>query len=242
MARIRTIKPEFFTSEDIVALSPMARLLYIAIWCEADKDGRLEWKPRTMKLRYFPGDECDINALADELLSRRLVVLYGEGLAHVPAFSKHQHINPRETASRLPAPDQKSPKTPPATADVDASARVADASLRDSDAQVGREGKGREKNPPTPRRGKGFDPTSIEIPDWLDRELWERWCKDRRDRKKPITEEGARSQLSRLDAFRQAGQTPRSVLEHAMAAGHQGLYPPAPSKAPSPSSVFEGAL
>ena len=56
MARIRTIKPEFFTSEDIVSLSPLARLLYQATWCEADKEGRLQWKPGTFKLRYFPAD------------------------------------------------------------------------------------------------------------------------------------------------------------------------------------------
>lgn len=90
------------------------------------------------------------------------------------------------------------------------------------------------KNPPTPRRGKGFDPTLIELPDWLDPALWAKWCKDRKDRKKPITEEGARAQIRRLDDFRQAGQTPQQVLDHAMAAGHQGLYPPAPSKAPAP--------
>ena len=67
MARIRTIKPEFFTSEDIVSLSPLARLLYQATWCEADKEGRLQWKPGTFKLRYFPADECDILALCEEL-------------------------------------------------------------------------------------------------------------------------------------------------------------------------------
>jgi len=52
VARIRTIKPEFFTSEDIVSLAPLTRLLYIALWCEADKEGRLAWKPLTFKLRY----------------------------------------------------------------------------------------------------------------------------------------------------------------------------------------------
>ena len=41
MARIRTIKPEFFTSDDICALSPRARLLYVGLWCEADREGRL---------------------------------------------------------------------------------------------------------------------------------------------------------------------------------------------------------
>lgn len=105
MARIRTIKPEFFTSADIVSLSPLARLLYIALWCEADKEGRLVWRPATFKLRYLPGDDCDVNALCDEIVKAGLVVPYGDGLAHIPTFAAHQHINPRESASQLPAPD-----------------------------------------------------------------------------------------------------------------------------------------
>lgn len=129
MARIRTIKPEFFTSEDIVKLSPLARLLYIATWCEADKEGRLQWKPGTFKLRYLPADNCDINALCAELIEAGLVVLYAADLAYIPRFARHQHINPRESASTLPSPEE--------VTRGDASARV-------TDAQVGREGKGRE--------------------------------------------------------------------------------------------------
>jgi hypothetical protein len=134
MARIRTIKPEFFTSEDIVSRTPMARLLYIALWCEADKEGRLVWKPATFKLRYLPGDPCDVIALCNELLDSGLVVLYGEGFAHIPAFKAHQHINPRESASQLPDPYECATRKP----------RVGTRESRDSDAQGGREGKGRE--------------------------------------------------------------------------------------------------
>lgn len=105
MARIRTIKPEFFTSEDVVSLSPLARLLYIALWCEADKEGRLTWKPKTFKMRWLPGDKCDIDSLCGELVKGGVVVLYGDGLAYIPGFAKHQHVNPRESASTLPAPD-----------------------------------------------------------------------------------------------------------------------------------------
>lgn len=134
MARIRTIKPEFFTSEDIVSLSPLARLLYIAIWCEADKEGRLVWKPVTFKLRYFPGDNCDIQAMCKEIIDAGLVVLYGEGFAVVPSFKAHQHINPRESESNLPEP----------VAITTRKARVTTRQPRDSDAQGGREGKGKE--------------------------------------------------------------------------------------------------
>jgi hypothetical protein len=134
VARIRTIKPEFFTSEDIVSLSPMARLLYIATWCEADKEGRLVWKPMTFKLRYFPGDNCDIQAMCKEIVDAKLVLLYGEGYALIPSFNAHQHINPRESASQLPDPDASTTRQP----------RVGTRRSRDSDAQGGREGKGKE--------------------------------------------------------------------------------------------------
>jgi hypothetical protein len=135
MARIRTIKPEFFTSEDIVGLSPLARLLYIALWCEADKEGRMVWKPKTFKMRYLPADDCDIDALCDEIVGSGLVRLYGDLYAVIPAFAAHQHINPRETPSQLPEPD----------ALVTRRSRVPHASARDSDAQGGRERKGKEE-------------------------------------------------------------------------------------------------
>ena len=133
MARIRTIKPEFFTSEDIVSLSPLARLLYIAMWCEADKAGRLVWKPRTFKLRYLPGDACDVETLCAEIVAAKLVIPYGAGYAYIPRFTRHQHINPRESESVLPLPEC-----------ADEELTRGDASARVDDAQGGREGKGRE--------------------------------------------------------------------------------------------------
>lgn len=106
MARIRTIKPEFFTSEDIVSLTPLARVFYIALWCEADRAGRLDWKPGTLKMRYLPGDNCDVAALADELVNAGLIVLYevdGKRYAEIPTFTTHQVINNRESESTRPS-------------------------------------------------------------------------------------------------------------------------------------------
>lgn len=159
MARIRTIKPEFFTSEDIVSLSPLARLLYVALWCEADKEGRMVWKPRTFKLRYLPADNCSAEDLCAELIEAGLVVLYEDGAyAYIPKFARHQHINPRESASVLPEPDARAQKS---TRKQRVTTRH-DASAREDDAQVGREGKGKEgegmNNPPSPRkRGSAGD-------------------------------------------------------------------------------------
>ena len=134
MERLRTIKPEFFTSDDICALSPLARLLYIGLWCEADREGRLVWTPRVFKRRYLPDDACDGAAVAAELIERGLVVPYGDGYAWIPTLARHQLLNPRESASRLPAPDG------------DASPPVGDASARvDESAPMGKDGEGNGK-------------------------------------------------------------------------------------------------
>jgi hypothetical protein len=109
----------------------MARLLYIGLWCEADREGRMAWRPATFKLRYFPGDKVNITGLCGELTRKRLVVLYGEGCAFIPTFLTHQHVNPREAASAFPPPPD------------DASLTRADASNPDEHAQVGREGRER---------------------------------------------------------------------------------------------------
>jgi uncharacterized phage protein (TIGR02220 family) len=114
-------------------LSFAARLLYIALWCEADREGRLTWRPATFKLRYFPGDKVNIDALARELIARGLVVEYSENLAYIPTFAEHQHVNPREAPSSLPVPTRVT--TRESTRD--------DASNPDMHVQGGREGRER---------------------------------------------------------------------------------------------------
>lgn len=107
MARIRTIKPDFFTSSDIVSLSPLARLFFIALWCEADRCGRLIWNEKTLKLRYLPGDDCDVSKLAQELIDADLILVYEverKKYAEIPTFVHHQVINNRESESVLPPP------------------------------------------------------------------------------------------------------------------------------------------
>lgn len=68
MSRIRSVHPGFFTDEDLVSVSMGARLLFIGLGVEADDKGIFEWKPLTIKMRIFPGDDADIPALLSELL------------------------------------------------------------------------------------------------------------------------------------------------------------------------------
>ncbi|AZW14227.1 hypothetical protein CS344_20145 [Bordetella bronchiseptica] len=93
------------------------------------------------------------------------------------------------------------------------------------------------ETPPTPRkRGSGFDASSIELPAWLDLVDWQSWVADRKARKKPITEEGARRQLKQLADYRADGHQPADVIANSIAGGYQGLFPPRGQIRASPPS------
>lgn len=79
MARIRTTKPEFWTSEQIMECSPIARLLFIGMWNFCDDGGNHPASARTLKAEIFPSDDftsSDVQRLIDELSSNNLITLY----------------------------------------------------------------------------------------------------------------------------------------------------------------------
>ncbi|VIO80080.1 hypothetical protein [Bradyrhizobium ivorense] len=108
MARIRSIKPEFWTSEQVVECSPIARLLFIGIWNFADDAGRIPASPRTLKLQIFPGDDFSsetIRGMVDELSANGLVVRYevdGKEFLQVTGWH-HQKID-KPQPPKYPSP------------------------------------------------------------------------------------------------------------------------------------------
>ena len=67
----RTICRDFFSDADVVELTHVARLLYLATWLEADREGRLPWDLCTLSVRYFPRDGIDLKDIADEAFNNR---------------------------------------------------------------------------------------------------------------------------------------------------------------------------
>ena len=113
--RARNIKPGFFKNEDLVEIDPMGRLLFIGLWMMADREGRLEDRPRRIKMEVFPGDNCDVDALLDELQKWGFINRYevdGSRYIQVLNFQKHQNPNPKEAASRIPAPQNTQENNP----------------------------------------------------------------------------------------------------------------------------------
>lgn len=99
MARIRTIKPELWTSPGIVKLDPFARLLYIGSWNFADDYGLLSDDAERLRLQVLPADNVDANHLVDSLCDSghyvRVVAPNGDRLLSIPTFSTHQRIDKR---------------------------------------------------------------------------------------------------------------------------------------------------
>ena len=95
MARIRTIKPEFWTSEQIIECSVSARLLFIGMWNFADDAGNLSASSSRIKMQVFPADNIDIKPLINELIKRGLLIQYtvnNRNYWHITGW-KHQRIN-----------------------------------------------------------------------------------------------------------------------------------------------------
>lgn len=79
MSRIRTVKPEFWTSEQVVECSPTARLLFIGLWNFCDDHGAHPYSIKTIKMEVFPGDEIKLSAIenwVNELLKNGLLKSY----------------------------------------------------------------------------------------------------------------------------------------------------------------------
>lgn len=98
MARIRSIKPEFFTSESVGALSWGARLTFSGLWTQVDDQGRAKDNPKVFRGALWPNDEetvssADVARFIDEMVANGMVCRYvvdGTSYLHVIKMRKHQ--------------------------------------------------------------------------------------------------------------------------------------------------------
>lgn len=133
MARARSLKPGFFTNEDLLELPFEYRLLFAGLWTLADRAGRLEDRPKKIKLSIFPGDNVDIEAGLSALASHSFIVRYEAGgvrYIQVVTWGKHQSPHIKEAASTIPAPGDTSSK--PSAAALTPSSLTPDSPFSDS--------------------------------------------------------------------------------------------------------------
>jgi len=142
MARIRTIKPDFFRHEGLFEAEKETglplRVAFAGLWTAADREGRFRWSPRALKLDCLPYDEVDFSRVLHALGTRGFIVKYavdGTEFGAIPSWNDHQAINNKERASDIPEYNENNALT--------CEPRVNDATAtREMNSQG--EGKGRE--------------------------------------------------------------------------------------------------
>ena len=94
MARARNIKPAFFKNEHIADMPLHARLLFIGLWTLADREGRLQDRPRKICAEIFPYEAVDVSTLLDCLEHGSFITRYcvnNEPFIQISNWHKHQN-------------------------------------------------------------------------------------------------------------------------------------------------------
>ena len=103
--RARNIKPAFFQNELLTELPFAGRLLFIGLWTLADREGRLEDRPKRIKMQLFAMDDVDIDALLCGLDELGFINRYrrdGGQYIQIVNFAKHQRPHNNESQSVIP--------------------------------------------------------------------------------------------------------------------------------------------
>lgn len=198
MARIRTIKPEFFRHEglyeaEIESKLPL-RVAFAGLWTVCDREGRFRWKPRAIKLDVLPYDDVDFSRVLDALMTRGFIVKYandGEEYGFIPSWNSHQVINNKETKSILPNPSESITYTRDERVEFACPTPL-------FPTQGEKEGKGREKEKEKEgeRKGRG----AIACPPDVAEQVWDDWVTLRKQKKASITAtviDGARQEAAK---------------------------------------------
>lgn len=115
MARIRYLKPDFFTDEDVGKLPFHVRLFYQGLWVLADKEGRIEDRPQKLKISIFPYDDINAEECLQELTNVKqysgqpFIHRYTcDGQRYIQIINWHKHQKPHHTEkdSNIPAPPE----------------------------------------------------------------------------------------------------------------------------------------
>ena len=108
MARIRSIKPDAFTSESLTRLDYFTRWTFAGLWTYFDDEGYGRGDSRLIRAALFPLDD-DVTArkvekALDALVEEDCVCRYevdGRQFLHAPKWGDHQKVN-RPTKTKFP--------------------------------------------------------------------------------------------------------------------------------------------
>lgn len=207
MARIRSIKPEFFTDEKVGECSPNARLLFIGTWVFADDHGNLDRSARQLKAQVFPYDTTEVEPLLQELLRSGMLREYevdSRKFLHINGFGDHQKID-KPSKPRVPLPED----SPNASGVVDEDSTTP----RSGEEGSGKERKGGEREA---ARVRAFATPGLDV------KVFEHWEAYRVRIRKPLTEHSYEANARKIAA---AGERQAELVALSTENDWQGLFP-----------------
>lgn len=107
MPRARNLKPGFFRDAVLVEMPFETRLLFAGLWTLADRRGKLEDKPKQIKMEIFPADSVDVDSMMNVLHQAGRIIRYvidGKAYCKISNFSRHQNPHRDERESEIPEP------------------------------------------------------------------------------------------------------------------------------------------
>lgn len=103
MPRKRSLSPGFFKNEALSDIDPLGRILFQGLWCFADRNGNLEYRPKLLKAEVLPYESStnEVVSYLEQLASNLLISFYeveGSKYIHVTNFIRYQSPHPEEKA------------------------------------------------------------------------------------------------------------------------------------------------
>lgn len=181
MPRIRSIKPEFWTSEQVLECSTNARLLFIGLWNFCDDAGRHKFSPKTIKAEIFPSDDFsseNILGMLQELSRNRLIKTYAvENVGYLQVTGwRHQRIDKPQTP-KFPDPTDDEPDLFQDHSTNDPRTFPPDTIGYDTIGEDAIGGRGATENPPLPKKKSNGSKKGHRLPDdWMPNENLIAWA------------------------------------------------------------------
>lgn len=229
--RSRNIKPGFFLNEKLAECDFKTRLLFIGLWCYADREGRFEWIPKRIEAAIFPYDKnVNVDKCLCNLMSLHLITSSTHGdnkIGYIENFKKHQKPHPHEAQSVLPS-----------KLDVSACEQTLPLHVMTCNDMVGqcrsdvRKEDVRKEDVRIPQTAS----IDIALPSIISQESWDKWLEHRKKQKKPVTHYAKELAIAKLTRLHKEGHNPKDVITNSIENNYQGLFPVFKKQAQEPAT------
>jgi len=109
--KVRSLNAKSLTDEDVVGLSWEARLVWAYLPCYADRSGRMDDKPTSLRMEMLPmNPEVDMEEILAEFARMGFITRYEVGkkaYIEIKSWSRYQRPYPREPDSPRPGPGEQ---------------------------------------------------------------------------------------------------------------------------------------